>query len=95
MVLGRSTMAERSRRVGQINAEPGNDPIPGLQHRRSQSRSIKDDELVFEEQRFGDDRPGAPRSTQANDRDNQVNKQGDYVAHYRLIVVIGSDMTRL
>ena len=38
---------------------------------------------------------GTPRSTQANNRDNQVKKQGNQVAYYRLIVVIGSNMMRL
>ena len=96
IVDGLSTMAERSRREGahQACAEARNDSVERPKVRRSHPRPIKNQQLMFEQQRLGDNGTSAATAEESGDRGDEMNKQHDQVAH-RGIVAIGTNVTRL
>jgi len=69
--------AEQASGAYESSAQAGNDSVPWSKYRPSLARSIKDYELVLEEQRFGDDRSSPTRSAQANNRNDEVNEHYD------------------
>jgi hypothetical protein len=48
------------------------DAVQGTERRGSLTRSIQDQQLMLQKERFGDDRAGTSRSHGPNSRDDQV-----------------------
>ena len=57
------------------------DAVQGTQRRCFPARSIKDQQLMLEKKRFGDDGAGTSRSHDLDDRDDQVSHQDEPIAH--------------
>jgi len=56
---------------------------------------IQDDELVLNENRFGNDGPGATWTHQPGNDVNQMDEQDGEITHYATIVSISAGITRL
>jgi hypothetical protein len=57
------------------------DAVKGPQLRGPFSRSIQNQQLVLQENRFGGDRTGTTGGDDPDDRDDQVSKQDEPIAH--------------
>ena len=80
-------MAERSTRAGphEERTDAGEDPIRRAEVRRPLSRAIKNEQLLLDQKRLGDDRPQTAGAQQPRKGGDQVDKQDEQVAHRHIL----------
>lgn len=86
--------AEQPGRANDSGKQSGNDPVARLQIGCSLTRAIEDQELMLEQERFGNDGARTAGPNHFQNRCQEVNKENGDVAHLD-IVGISSGMTRL
>jgi hypothetical protein len=77
--------AEKASPAHEEGAQTGDDTVRGSQVARAFSAAVKDEQLMFDEHRFSNDRTEAARSCQSDQSEDQMNENDDDVA-YRSIL---------
>ena len=81
--------------MNEERGETGNNTIHWAKVRCSFPAPVQDDELVLEQQRFGDDGANATWTDQLGDGRDEMNEQDRKIAHDDGIVTSGLCITRL
>jgi hypothetical protein len=63
----------------------GQDPVPRGQIRRWLPGAIRDQELMLEQKRLGNDGTGTARSEQASQGSDEMDEKDDQIAHHRIL----------
>ena len=85
---------QQAGRAHQACAEARNDSVDRPKVRRSRPRPIKNQQLMFEQKRLGDNGTSAARSEDFDDRGDEMDEKDGQVAHLA-IVATSTNVTRL
>ena len=77
--------AEHAGRAHEERTHAGEDPIRWAEIRRPLTRAIENQQLLLDQQRFGDDRPQTTGAHEPSKGGDQVDEQDEQVAHRHIL----------
>ena len=77
--------SNQSRGTHQQSTDSGNDPVGSFEIRSSFPRSIEDEHLLLDQQRFGDNRTQTAGTEKPSQRRNEVDEQDNHVAYGEIL----------
>ena len=77
--------AEHAGRAHEQRTHAGEDPVRCAEIRRPMSRAIEDEQLLLDQERFGDDGPQTAGAHEPSQSGDQVDEQDDRVAHRHIL----------